>query len=275
MNTQYYRLGLIGHNIGHSLSPEIFRLFFEQSGLQGEMVIYDFPPNELPDRIAELRDLAGFSITIPYKNKIIDYLDDLDNKANLIKAVNCIQIFQSRMVGYNTDINGFASTMTDWPEKVSTILILGHGGAARAVITAIVAQYPKVRLIICGRDRKRIELFCGAMRGAFKGLDISGMTCQTLPLGLSADVIINTTPLGDINHIDKMLLPSRFGFDKRPFCYDLVYRPSKTLFLKNAAAQGCRYKNGLGMLAAQAAESFLLWTGKTVGPEKTLKLLPE
>ena len=170
----------------------------------------------------------------------------------------------SQTVGFNTDVKGFASTITDWPYDFENILVLGHGGAARAVISVLAHKYPRARFIISGRRHDRLNLFLEAIKNIITGINVSGIARDSISVGLSADVIINTTPLGDLNHKDQTLLPPGFRFDKRPFCYDLIYRPIETTFLRLAAARGCQCRNGLSMLVAQAAESFLLWTGKKV-----------
>jgi len=249
--------GILGRPVAHSLSPAMHNAAFRELGLNAVYVA--FPVTDLAQAVAGLRglDIAGVSVTIPFKEEIIPLLDEIDPQAARMGAVNTVVNQQGRLVGTNTDWLGAVAALK---EKTAIsgehFLILGAGGAARAIAFAI-------------RE----------LGGAFAITDIDMVRAETLArefggevlasealAGYPAGVLINATPVGmapqseDIP-IDPDLL-SRFRV-----VMDIVYKPLKTRLLREAGDRGCQVIDGLQMLIHQGAAQFELWTGRTAPRE--------
>jgi shikimate dehydrogenase len=241
-------LGLIGYPLSNSFSKTYFEKLFVRNGLSG------YTYNNFPiQNIAELSELlntyqlSGLNVTIPHKISVIDYLTELDESAREAGAVNCIKIKGDKLTGYNTDVYGFRESLLPllqpWHQQA---LILGNGGAARAVISALKQLGIQWRVV----SRQVMENTNHELIG-YNDLD---KTCVR-----SHQLIINATPVGMHPHSDEALVfPYSYLTDKH-LVYDLIYLPDETLFLTNAKAQGATIKNGLEMLHLQAQRSWEIW----------------
>jgi shikimate dehydrogenase len=223
-------LAVIGHPITHSKSPEIQNKFIEESGKNFVYLAFDVTEKSLQDFIASVRalDIKGFNITMPLKEKIIPYLDELSDAAKFAGSVNTVVNIEGKLRGYTTDGKGFARTLKKDYEKT---LILGTGGAAKAI---------------------RYELKNAIMLSARNEMERTKEEAKT------ADLIVNATPLGmkgkeDFKNFD-------FLNETKADIYDLIYHPSETTLLKRAKSLGLRVKNGEEMLYEQAKLSFELFT---------------
>jgi len=238
-----HKLGLIGYPLSHSFSPAYFSDKFEQLGITDSeyqaypLLAIDFLHSEVLSK-----GVTGFNITIPYKEQIIPYLDALSEEASAVGAVNTVKIENGRLVGYNTDVFGFASSLNDQlnGEKIEKALVLGSGGASKAVQYVLRSMNITYQVV----SRKPPNL-----------------TYQELTPEIMSDhkLIINTTPLGMYPNVDKC---PDIGYDQltdQHFLYDLVYNPQKTLFLKRGEQKGSSIKNGHDMLALQADKSWQIW----------------
>ncbi len=263
MIARSYHFGLLGQDIAYTLSPLIFdRLFALTAISSGSFSVHDVPPDRLSSEIRRLRELDGFSVTIPYKERIISHLDSLVGDAKKIGAANSVSVVKGRLTGYNTDLSGFAHPLASLSLTPKRILILGHGGSARAVCAALVRAYPQAAISVCGRDGDRARSFVDAISQGFDaGVSLKPMTFEAILDDDHFEMIVNCTPTGSLASVEKSPLPATFRFESCQVCYDLVYRPRPTLLLKQAAKQGCRTIDGLPMLVVQATESFSLWTG--------------
>lgn len=243
------KLGLIGYPLSHSFSRPYFTQKFEKEGLP---YVYNNYPlehiSDFPKLIKEEEHLLGLNVTIPHKESVIPYLDELDEDAAAIGAVNVIKIRADKSLkGYNTDFLGFKNSMNTFlmqtGTKASYALILGTGGAAKAVAYAL--EKEGIVYDYVSRNKKQGQL-------VYDDLDE--------PLIDHADLIINTTPLG--------MHPNVESFPKIPYnclgkhhrLYDLVYNPSETSFLRKGKEQGASIINGLPMLHAQAEAAWQIWT---------------
>ena len=194
--------------------------------------------------LPEMQGLAGFNITIPYKQEIIQHLDELTPEAKAIGAVNCVEIIEGRWVGHNTDYIGFKRTLLPLIEnRVETALILGTGGASLAV--AYVLKELGIRYFFASRNPQ------------------NNQTCsyeQVTPLLLEkCKLVVNTTPVGQFPHnVEKPDLDYSSLTDQHVL-YDLIYNPETTAFLQEGISRGARYCNGLSMLEIQAEESYKIW----------------
>ncbi|MEM9820997.1 MAG: shikimate dehydrogenase [Bacteroidota bacterium] len=236
--------GLIGYPLSHSFSKRYFSQKFEKEGIEGHD--YDLFPltqiDQLPNLIVQYPNLKGLNVTIPYKELVFDYLDEVDEAAAEVGAVNTIKISDGRLKGYNTDVYGFEQSLVKWLKPLpAKAMILGTGGAAKAV------AYVLRRL---GIDFLKIS------RGNKGDLTYGALNVQHLA---DYPLVINTTPLGMSPQIDTCPDLPYFHLAESNVLYDLVYNPEKTLFLKRGQEQNCQVKNGLEMLYLQAEKAWEIW----------------
>ncbi|MDK2820122.1 MAG: shikimate dehydrogenase [Clostridia bacterium] len=267
----------MGYPVEHSLSPLIHNAAF---GATGENLLYlAFPvrPGELSTAVAGLKALGfkGANVTVPHKEKIIKYLDRVEPIAARIGAVNTIVNNGNELVGYNTDGTGFIRSLNEagFNPSGKNVLILGAGGAARAVAFALV-DAKCTKLSIANRTLANAMKLADSLTDKC-GLipEVYSMDEKELHLVLSeADLVINTTSLGMWPKVEDTPLPGG-GFKKGQWVYDLVYNPIETKFLKQARERGCYVISGLSMLLYQGAEAFTLWTGQDAPVEVMEKVL--
>ncbi len=257
-----YRFGLLGHKIAYSKSPSIFTALAETRKADIRFEVIDVAPDNLESIMDRLKALDGFSVTIPFKETMLAHLDELSNEAQAIGAVNSVRVEKGKMCGYNTDASGYIVPLRRRDFGGGKILVLGTGGAARAVIYALNAEYPDAEFSVCGRTRQRVSEFIAdiSARFAFEKKPAS-LTLETIDSGEGYDLIVNCTPVGSLAEPDKCPLPDDFAFTGGPLCYDLVYEPAETVFLARAGKNGCDVIGGLSMLVRQAVESYTIWTG--------------
>lgn len=245
--------GLIGYPLSHSFSKRYFAEKFEKERIQGSRYdLYELKTiDELPDLLSGSSNLRGLNVTIPYKQAVIPYLDELDDaSARRIGAVNTIKIFADGSTkGYNTDYYGFKQSVYEWidhrGESCANMkaLVLGNGGAAKAVLTALKDLHAETLLV----SRT-------ASDGILSYADLTEDIMQEYRM------IINTTPLGMYPKVDTAPPLPYEWVNKRHFLYDLVYNPLSTLFLQKGASKGAATHNGLKMLELQAEKSWDIWT---------------
>ena len=237
-----YRFGLIGRNISYSFSAEFFNKKFDKQNISDAVYeIFDLKEIEEVQKIFRDKSLKGINVTIPYKEKIKKYLDEISPEAAEIGAVNCISINQGIKKGYNTDVYGFEESLKPLLNKQHrAALILGSGGASTAV------AYVLRKL---GIDYKIVS-----RKGEFSYKNLNREIIENHQL------IINCTPLGTFPEINsKPEIPYEF-LNSEHFLYDLVYNPEQTLFLTLAKSRGAQIKNGLEMLKLQAEKSWEIWS---------------
>lgn len=243
--------GLIGFPLGHSFSCKFFNDKFAAENIDAEYINFELPDiGDLMEVFAEYPTLSGLNVTIPYKEQVIPYLNNLDEEAAAVGAVNVIKIVRTEkdeddftLCGYNTDVEGFRLSieplLTPLRKKA---LVLGTGGASKAVVHALRTLDVEPQLV--SRSRRH-----------------GVITYADLTPEVMADhkVIVNTTPLGMYPHTDEcpdipyeLLTPEHL-------CYDLVYNPDVTTFMRRAQEHGAEVKNGLEMLLLQAFASWRVW----------------
>ena len=240
--------GLIGSTVSHSFSKSYFDEKFFREGLRDYH--YElFPLKNISDIEPLLKDtkgLTGLNVTIPYKEQVIKYLDEVDGFAKKIGAVNVIKIKDGKLKGYNTDSEAFHETLEKWLPKDKTFqaLILGTGGSSKAVQEAL--KKLKIDCKIVSRDAKKGVVTYGYLEKHPKLIAESLLVINTTPLGMSP----NTEAMPNIDF-------EQIGSDH--FVYDLIYNPARTMFLQKAEMRGATIKNGLEMLHVQAEKSWLIW----------------
>lgn len=246
MKKQY---GLIGYPLSHSFSKRYFADKFLAEGITNSKYdLFELQEIKEVENLFAMEDLMGFNVTIPYKHQIMDFMDNFDDSAKKVGAVNVVKINKDgSKTGYNSDYYGFRVSLEKWIEDFTGIkaMILGVGGAAKAVLAVLEdLSIPYVKI---SRDN---------VKGDFTYEDIA----KNGNLLLQHRLIINTTPLGmSPNTAAKPALNyDQIGEDH--FLYDLIYNPAKTSFLEAGASRGAQIKNGLEMLRLQAEKSWDIWT---------------
>ncbi len=241
--------GLMGYPLSHSFSKKYFTQKFSDEGILGSVYKnFSIPSiDDFKDILESEVGLKGLNVTIPYKEQIIPFLDELSTAVQEIQAVNTIEFSDGKLIGHNTDVIGFEQSLFNLVsgEKLQDCqaLVLGTGGAAKAIY--FVLNQHKIPFLRISRNKEKGDLTYD---------DINRDIIQ------SHQLIINTTPLGTFPNINSCVdLP----FDKmneNNFLFDLVYNPEKTLFLSKGLKQGCQIKNGLEMLELQAEAAYKIWT---------------
>jgi shikimate dehydrogenase len=263
-NFPTFKLGLIGHPLSHSLSPKIHTAALKACGLQGDYSLFSVHPDDkqtLKDLLDRVRtgEISGLNVTIPHKQNVIRLLDELTHTAQAIGAVNTIYLRKNRLIGDNTDAPGF---LTDLKRVFNfsalslqpSALVLGAGGAARAIVYALLNDGWEVTT-----SARRIEQ-SNELANQFEKVKILEHDVQTLKL-VNAQLIVNTTPVGMTPNVDQSPWPENIPFPTTASIYDLIYNPHDTKLVQAARRQGLRATTGLGMLIEQAGLSFEIWTG--------------
>lgn len=239
------RFALIGRKLGHSYSQRWFEEMFVREGLEGYR--YDLVEMSTLERLRDwIREegINGFNVTVPYKQEVIAQLDELDETAAAIGAVNCVTIENGRLTGHNTDAPAFQQTIQKTEFRIQNSVILGTGGAAHAVAFALGQLGIPYRFV-----SRHPEQHPNAIGYA----QLSTLKEQ------SSTLIVNATPVGMYPDIDATPLDLTHAFTHsliHTFFYDLIYNPSPTRLLREAAAAGARVKDGLEMLHLQAELSW-------------------
>lgn len=235
------KLGLIGRNISYSFSKKFFEDKFQKLMLKGfSYDIFDLGEMEEVESLFTTPELLGFNVTIPYKEKIIDYLDELSEEAQVIGAVNCVFIQNGKKTGYNTDAYGFEKTLLlhKKPQHTSA-LILGNGGAAKAV------KYVLDKNGISSETVSRNSI-----------LNFDNLDAETVQ---KHKLIIQTTPVGTFPNVEDCLKFPFEGLSQEHLIIDLIYNPNYTQFIINASEKGAKTVNGFYMLEQQAEKAWEIW----------------
>ena len=257
-------LGVMGWPIAHSLSPVIQMAAIEAAGLDYAYIALPVKPGELPQAVAGLKALQfrGWNVTIPHKQAIMPLMDDIDEAARTIGAVNTVVNDNGHLTGYNTDCVGaiMGLQQAGFDVQGKKVVMLGGGGAARAVIWGLL-QHGASRVTIGARNPAKIAPLAKdfAAYGAVVTAEWHSELFQQA-LG-EADLLINTTPLGMAPKVDAAPPVDWQAVLPTAFVYDIIYTPEETLFLRQAREHGHRTLNGEYMLAGQGAASLYYWTG--------------
>ncbi|MBO9542375.1 shikimate dehydrogenase [bacterium] len=263
-----FLLGLIGHPLGHTLSPRLHRAALAHAGLDGVYLPLPTTSEHVADAVKAMRAwrIRGLNVTIPHKEAVIPFLDGLTPRASRVGAVNTLFWEGDRLVGDNTDTAGFAALIEGIPVEDRQVLVLGAGGSARAVADVLGAQGAAEVCFVVRRAGAAGELV-ESFGKAFPKTRYRECAWEAVAEPLrEASLLVNTTPVGMHPEGDRSplsaeqvaLLPAHAAV------VDLIYRPATTRLLAEAHARGLTARNGLVMLMAQAAEAFERWTGERV-----------
>jgi shikimate dehydrogenase len=268
--TQLY--GIFGHPVEHTFSPGMHNAAFKKLRMDACYVPFAVRPEALGDAINALIPLGirGLNVTVPHKEKVIAFLDELSEEARLIGAVNTIEIKAGRLIGHNTDGRGFLRSLRDnagFNPKGKKMLLIGSGGAARAVGFSLALAGVK-KIVFFDIDTKKANVLVSDIRKKTGVLVESIAGDATAEYATEADCLINATPLG-LKKGDPLPL-SKEAIRKEHLVCDLVYNPSETRFLQQAKKCGARRLPGIGMLLYQGVIAFEIWTGEKA-PVLTMK----
>ena len=278
-STEIKNFGIIGWPVGHSLSPKMYQAAFKTSGFQNyNYIAIPIQRGRLMLAVDGLKglDFRGINVTIPHKTNIIKYLDSLDTDARIIGAVNTVVNDGGMLTGYNTDVTGFLAALAEanfMPED-SHAVILGSGGAARAVLWGLCkrkAGYVTIGARNVEKAKKLAEDFQNY--GVIDGYD--WLSEEFHEILQTADILINTTPLGMYPNVDEMPPVDLKLLPEGALIYDIVYNPAKTKLLATAEELGFPTLSGLTMLLLQGKESYRLFTGETPDTDIMLRILKQ
>jgi shikimate dehydrogenase len=247
------------------MSPRIQNAALKACGLEGEYSLFPAPPDDkqglrnLLDRVRS-GEIQGLNVTIPHKQNVIEFMDELTPTAKVIGAVNVIYMRDNKLVGDNTDASGFFSDLNGFignhESKIvnpKSAVVLGAGGSARAVVYALANAGWEVTIAARRLEQAR------QLASSFTNYQLQTTTFDLYPS--TFNLIVNTTPVGMTPNVERSPLPENLSLPQNVFIYDLVYNPRETKLVKDARSQGLHATTGLGMLIEQAALAFELWTG--------------
>lgn len=262
------RFALLGEPLGHSMSPTLHKAIYRQLEIDDASYrTVELPQERLKSFFTGFRvgGFDGVNITTPHKASVIDLLDEVDSKAGLINAVNCVNRVGNKLIGYNTDLLGFAYSLeqNDIDIDGNKFAIIGAGGSAQAV-GAVLAEGDAKEVSIVNRTQERAEELKATILSVNESVAVSIVTAEELAnSSASLDCVVNTTSVGMSPNVSDSPLPANF-FSENTLAFDLIYNPLKTQFLQDAEKQGASVVNGIQMLVAQAVYSVEIWMGGNI-----------
>ena len=276
----YTRLAAVVANpIKHSISPFIHNRAFEATNTNGVYLAWEVEGTDLAETVANIRryQMFGINLSMPYKEQVIPYLDQLSEEARLIGAVNTVVNREGTLIGYNTDGKGFFKSLPSFKISGKRMVLLGAGGAAKAILAqAILDGVSQVSVFVRSASIEKTRPYLeklqnetGFKADLFALEDVSELQARIT----DSDLLVNATSVG----MDGVSLPisASILLPERLLVADVIYQPFETPFLNWARNQGNHAVNGLGMLLYQAAEAFQLWTSKEMPTDQIWELLKQ
>ena len=276
----YTRLAAVVANpIKHSISPFIHNSAFEATNTNGVYLAWEVDAAELAETVANIRryQMYGINLSMPYKEQVIPYLDQLSEEACLIGAVNTVVNREGTLIGYNTDGKGFFKSLPSFKISKKRLVLLGAGGAAKAILAqAILDGVSQISVFVRSSSMEKTRPYLEKIQNAtgFR-VDLFALEdVQDLQDSITqADLLVNATSVGMDG--SSQPIPTSIVLPEKLLVADVIYQPFETPFLKWARKQGNQSINGLGMLLYQAAEAFELWTGKEMPTDQIWELLKQ
>ena len=276
----YTRLAAVVANpIKHSISPFIHNKAFEATNTNGVYLAWEVEGTDLAETVANIRryQMFGINLSMPYKEQVIPYLDQLSEEARLIGAVNTVVNREGTLIGYNTDGKGFFKSLPSFKISGKRMVLLGAGGAAKAILAqAILDGVSQVSVFVRSASIEKTRPYLeklqnetGFKADLFALEDVSELQARIT----DSDLLVNATSVG-MDGVSQPISAS-IVLPERLLVADVIYQPFETPFLKWARNQGNHAVNGLGMLLYQAAEAFQLWTGKEMPTDQIWELLKQ
>lgn len=264
MTSEIKIYGVLGYPAKHSLSPLMHNAAFKALNINAEYRIFEIEPDNLEGfvRSLESQNIHGLNVTVPYKEKVIPFMDAVSNEAMLIGAVNTVSLSQGKSQGFNTDGEGFFKHLSEdlgFNVTGASIAIIGAGGAARAISVYLSKASPK-RISIYDVDGVKLLGLVNNLKKNFTNIEFNPVSsAEKLDIN-NADLLINASPVG-MKESDCCLV-DEICFHKDLLVYDLIYNPEETRLLAAAKKAGAGVSNGLGMLLYQGMIAFTIWTGQ-------------
>ena len=276
----YTRLvAVVANPIKHSISPFIHNSAFEATNTNGVYLAWEVDATELAETVANIRryQMYGINLSMPYKEQVIPYLDQLSEEACLIGAVNTVVNREGTLIGYNTDGKGFFKSLPSFKISRKRLVLLGAGGAAKAILAqAILDGVSQISVFVRSSSMEKTRPYLEKIQNAtgFR-VDLFALEdIQELQDSITkADLLVNATSVGMDG--SSQPIPTSIVLPEKLLVADVIYQPFETPFLKWARSQGNQSINGLGMLLYQAAEAFELWTGKEMPTDQIWELLKQ
>lgn len=269
-------VGLIGHPVEHSFSPPMHNEAFEELGMDYAYVAFDVNPQDLQLAIegAKSLNIKGFNVTIPHKIEVMQFLDEIDEVAGLIGAVNTIDF--KNLKGYNTDGIGAVRAIEEVTSiKNKNVVVAGAGGASRA-ISFYLAKYGAESLTILNRNQQKAQSLAEDVSGSGLIDDAGADSISQIASHLAdADILVDTTPIGMHPNISDKPIAFADDMHEDLVVFDAVYNPNETVLLREAVRAGAKPVYGIKMLLYQGAESFRIWTGRDAPVETMEKALKD
>ena len=276
----YTRLAAVVANpIKHSISPFIHNSAFETTNTNGVYLAWEVDATELAETVANIRryQMYGINLSMPYKEQVIPYLDQLSEEACLIGAVNTVVNREGTLIGYNTDGKGFFKSLPSFKISRKRLVLLGAGGAAKAILAqAILDGVSQISVFVRSSSMEKTRPYLEKIQNTtgFRVDLLALEDVQELQDSITqADLLVNATSVGMDGASQP--IPTSIVLPEKLLVADVIYQPFETPFLKWARNQGNQSINGLGMLLYQAAEAFQLWTGKEMPTDQIWESLKQ
>ncbi len=252
------KYALIGHPLGHSMSPLIHERLFALSGIDNvSYELVDIAPENLSSSENLIKSLNGLNVTIPHKQSIIPFMDKLGESAKRYNSVNCISNDNGKLTGYNTDCDGFLMSAEKLPIS-ENVAVLGCGGVGRMMAIETALHGGKLTLAVIPQDVKNAQILMAEILS--KCSDASVKIADIATLDDSFDLIINATPVGMYPEVDNCAISDNL-IEKCSSVFDAIYNPTETLLMKKARSQGKIAVGGASMLVYQAVKAHEIWYG--------------
>ncbi len=273
-------VGVIGHPIKHSLSPLMHNEAFKLANINSIYLSFDVVSTNLKDALKGMKalNIRGFNITLPFKEKIIPFLDEVSEEASVVGAVNTIVNENGKLFGYNTDTNGVLETLLPHKDFINgkTVSVIGAGGAARSVIFTLIRKFKPEKINIINRTMQRAETLSDYFISKMNFSNFESY--ELVPPDLTevfhdSSTIINASACGMFPKTEDSPLERPELFNDNHLVFDVIYNPLKTQFLNIAEKQGATVLNGLKMFVEQGARSYEIWTGEKMPKAKIYLLL--
>ncbi|MDE6781770.1 MAG: shikimate dehydrogenase [Ruminococcus sp.] len=269
------KYALIGHPLGHSMSPLIHEKLFALSGISNvSYELVDIAPEDLPESKELIKSFRGLNVTIPHKQNVIPFMDELGESAERYNSVNCISNDNGKLTGYNTDCDGFLMSAEKLPIS-ENVVVLGCGGVGRMMAIETALHGGKLTLAVIPQDVKNAQVLMAEILS--KCSEASVRIADIATLDESFDLIVNATPVGMYPKVDNCAVSDSL-IEKCGSVFDAVYNPTETLLMKKARSQGKTAVGGASMLVYQAVKAHEIWYGgkfETEDIDKIIKSVEE
>ncbi|MBR1824408.1 MAG: shikimate dehydrogenase [Ruminococcus sp.] len=251
------KFALTGHPLGHSMSPLIHEKLFALSGRDAEYELIDIAPEKLAESRELFLTLGGMNVTIPHKQGVIPLMDEMGESALRYNSVNCIKNDGGRLIGYNTDCDGFLRSAEGLPIS-GKVAVLGCGGVGRMIAIEVARHGGEITLAVIPQDMKNAQILMAEIMEKCQGASVKIVDISELDGKF--DLLINATPVGMFPKVDACAVSDKV-IENSGSVFDVIYNPIETLLMKKARAMGKTAVGGAAMLVYQAVKAHEIWYG--------------